>query len=1103
MSLEPKAWTATLYKSILKSLLMRYTIEQRMSSTFTSLSISAFFCISTLVVSCQNAAFKDMSTTLESYNRLILIFGSLHLAVCLILQLTCLCSAIMDRPPNVDHYRISIYMTVSFVYIVYPLMIWAYSSLICAVVRKEQTLLFLALATVLVALATLLCAVELATRNNVPSRFQLSAISRRTEIGIYFSCMIAICLSKVIYISQNTSTITAFLIVYDILMAFFLINLSLRPMFWEPTMHRYYLFGYATFYLSKMIAEFFNSNQATLFISMFLLGTITFKLSGLAIFRILKVDIHDKKLSDFQRYYGGLMMYAYLSDSRSESNTCSDKEIYMHYMGVWCIEKYGKWKPGAFRRANYGICDAELFDFLVRYFGESDKMDLLSMKALLKLQLLKNLPTLKDLREILFKFEVRKNKAGFLDKLELYHYRKLYERKLEAIYKGRIFPDIKKGQALNFFAIYDHMLLAYNDSVKNEEYLDINSVFTYTEVSKVAGELIKKELDNRAKIFQSILKAKVHSGKQLYVANEECLRTHSRILQIYNSHHLQPSSPPTYQYAVFLYYFSCVRHSHLTAATIMKSYKLRLNSIANISSHNKLSGDSNTVTLQIDLSAENCGTIIAASLNYFEFLGCTQSGSAEGRDLHELLPEEFSKKHKQAMAAFAGQAALAGHPEEIFLLGFDGILKNAKIVVKVLPSIKKNVAAVTQLSFNKDPFGSLVLVDSQMGIINAEKDFWEYFDMVDTNEKLHNLNQLSKSINLSLYMVNKLPKLQELVSVRKKESTSGNNSDSTLLNDKFTDTAIRVMKELSDANKREGASYAFDKTSEYYEKSIRERFVARHCYYETLGMSIIKVFIKVPSNNKKKTKNISRTVVNEPKDRVMRSPMKKMSSSSNSSNSSKSQMESYDAQSHEVEALVDFEKIIRPASKLIAKWKNHQLSQLISPADMLDIESMAKGEIRKLESLQVNEVFEAVMNVCVKDDVKQLFIEKSVALFNSKLVDDTPRHPPVKVKDKSFLRSPTKADKMMKKAAQVKSFKAFSKDDTQPVDSFVTHNLNVTDRRPVRQNALSPRSQAEQAYEERENKRAEQERLADTANIVIASSNSIAKILNKVMVDMN
>lgn len=1117
-----------IYKAFLRTLIARYSHEQSVPSSFIFISYFLYFVISAAAFLSMGSTFGLIGNFLDVYRKHITGFGCFYITVLVGLEIWKMWLGIKKKvsAQATVVYRTAIYLSVSFTCVVYPLMVWAYSSMICALAQKSsgQTLGQFCVISVFVGIGALINILELIIRNNVPSKYQLSTISRFSELIAYMIVVVEIALSRpVANMLMTNSSRSAALICMGIILFGNLLQLSIGPVFWHFSMNAFFTFINLTLFAVHILgANPIFDNKSSLSLSLLLVASVMAKLSSILESRFRKINLQNKNLKLNKRYLGGLFMHYYLSQEFSKMNNKTDQELHVHYMGIWCKEKYGKWTPGAVRNAAYGINEEELQDYLTRMFSKyPQSFD--HLKGLLLLQLMKEFPTLKDLRGILGRLEQRKSKNGLIGSIELYHYRKLYEKKLDLIYKGKVTKfDLseKKSGAIELFQIYEHMLVACEGEGSNEEYLDIFKAFKQITICEDLVKEICEEINTKIKIFRQLITTPQQSSSWLFNTNQVSLKHHNKVLNTLKNHHLNLASPPSYQFPIFLFYFSKVRHSHQNFIGLLKSYKYKLNSILGLRVPVTIGQeDWNSLTMQIDLSAEKCGSIMGMSLNYFEFLGHSNTGSPLGQNLNDLIPGTFSKKHRLAMSGIGGSLGLETHPQELFMTGFDGMLRKCKGAVKVFPSLKHSVSSVSQLWFDKDLSQSLVLVDQNMQIINAERSFWDIFDSISSEEKLHNFNQISKSVGVSIFLSSRLQQLLEFSNNKKKDHHASHHSDQSG-SDIFTQVAVKMTTELVEVNKRLGIRYQIDQCSIYYKHPSRTTLSIQHDYHESLGVPIVRLYVilsavSVSKLEKESTNRFSLTSAFTRKpnrnDLNMNSdPDEDGGEDSSSVDGSMNILDDYynigdgDHSGGETQDQKEFDKIIKPAVKLMNKWKQYQMKSLINPLDAISIQPSSHSEIRKLEEFHITQIFGAIMNMTITEEERRAMASKGMVIQNV-LMDEvgstSPNNranPHVK---KDFLRAATKKDILFRKAAQVKMAKIFNKEEHAVIsDNMVSHNIAFSDRKPIFQAGLSPQEQASEAFKERAKNRLIQERMANSSNIVIASSNSISMILNKVMV---
>jgi hypothetical protein len=760
--------------------------------------------------------------------------------------------------------------------------------------------------------------------------------------------------------------------------------------------------------------------------------------------------------------------------------------------------------------------------------------------GLLTIQLMKPFPHLKLLIGLLSKLEKHKKAKTFYFGLKASQFRQLFKELLRLAYEDKVPMEDYKSKGLN--ETYDHLRTSGINLGSRHNGLNVNKVFEHITVSKQLLDQIRQELDSRINIFQTLLKSPAQSACQLYKGNNLCLSLNHQVQALYNQHYLQASSPPTFQYALFLYYFSAVRHSHFTSMGLLKAYRLRLTALANTKGRNLETGDTNSATLQVDLAAGRCGNILATSLNYFEFLGWSSTEQAIGRNLKELLPATMAINHNTAMEDSAMEVALKGHTTEAYIVGFDGMLRSTRMAVKILPNLEKSITAVSQLKFKKFPEkGTLVLVDSQMNIVNGEKVFWDYFDKCETEEELKHMNQISRSIETATIL---LKQYECLVIATDADPTSISTDKVNVLNDEqdFENTILESLKELHKTNATKGIAFNIDRNSVYYDRISGNRIYARIEFSKGLDSDMIRVYIQLgeyqhkiigPTRRNTKIKTVLGTSIK--RDAIKNSSEKDSSSeeiarerllSGPGLRSSRLGFEPIARESF----TSDFEKIVEPATKVATRWKVEEVNNAgITFKDSVDTCTLGVGVKQSL----VKKMFDTLICFMKEDHydtptLEQLpqvsmspinRVKNKIGIKNEEMSDseeknrkkiDTPMNslsPDKAIASKLPYRFSAIGSQMHNSNSALldKVFERVDmKESTNTLDPLMGSYMLQSPKGAMSQITKSIAISAVSSILIRKEQRQKQQRLmVKTSKILIASSNSIAKILNKVMVDMN
>ena len=287
-----------------------------------------------------------------------------------------------------------------------------------------------------------------------------------------------------------------------------------------------------------------------------------FKFVSNILSKIYEVDIFDPKISSKKRYFGLVTLLSIFEDSDFKA-VASDQEISLKafYAGQlenhldisWSVsDNPDNSSPNPFSRDN-------IRRLIKDHISSIQIKDIYSIKLLLMIELTKQFPNLCSYRSLM-RLMKRSHRNSVVCELEQYHYRKLYENKLEALYKGKIKPK-RGGGSGRFLDIYQYINQNFDTmDFGKERLVDVCSLFKDAEFHRGLAEMMEGYVQTRFDIFSKLTIDKEISSSTVLKSNTSTLRIHNEIMTIYGIMDLLNVSHSSYIYPLFIYYFSLVRN---------------------------------------------------------------------------------------------------------------------------------------------------------------------------------------------------------------------------------------------------------------------------------------------------------------------------------------------------------------------------------------------------------------------------------------------------------------------------------------------------------------------------------------------------------------
>ena len=175
----------------------------------------------------------------------------------------------------------------------------------------------------------------------------------------------------------------------------------------------------------------------------------------------------------------------------------------------------------------------------------------------------------------------------------------------------------------------------------------------------------------------------------------------------------------------------------------------------------------NSVTLVCRLEQGYLGEITNASLNYSAYLGYPEKGDIVGQTIDALLPKQIGVLHK-SLLTMDNLKKVINRNREIYVTGFDGLLRHCFIDTRVNPTIKKGIESIIVLRFSKlTEDTAFVLADQNGKILAACTTFW--VKIVEKNySDPQNIEEISPSLMAGLSL---LLTAEDTISVKHERGT--------------------------------------------------------------------------------------------------------------------------------------------------------------------------------------------------------------------------------------------------------------------------------------------------------------------------------------------
>jgi hypothetical protein len=349
-------------------------------------------------------------------------------------------------------YRINIYMTIAFTYIVYPLMIWAYMNKpwtwdhIIAIVSGGLLVLFAML-----------------FRTPLPCGFALASLHRMTEPVIFLSMLLQAPLHSVVAALHGHYNV----LIVHVIEAALLAVVGMMAVYYRPYWNRQISIllsaGYIFAGLFKLLVTLFPISSIA---SLNLLGLVFFNILYVIVRGFIRNQdqhqIFSPLTSPWHKYIGMVYMEEALSRHAMKSFTQSlaGTSLNVHLFLIGLMESAPTHLPPGE--------SLSLHSRMMAQFKDQEYKQPSLARLILLLQLSKRFPSLRELRNLLHKVQTDPQNH-LLATFDRYHFTKLFENKLDALYKGR--APAEEGDRTPFTHLYS--ALDYSNGPSN--HLDVLS----------------------------------------------------------------------------------------------------------------------------------------------------------------------------------------------------------------------------------------------------------------------------------------------------------------------------------------------------------------------------------------------------------------------------------------------------------------------------------------------------------------------------------------------------------------------------------------------------------------------------------------------------
>jgi hypothetical protein len=877
-----KTFRAKVKGKLFKFLVSRNVAEQTVPATFVYLCISVqhiIQCVNTLHLSYVE---KILGSAVETYRREFLYIGLPYLFIVILLHVIMLLMS-KTRSKIVGMLEFSIYMTIAFTYIVYPFGVYAFALTLAQLfdAKIDPNTLSLTGMSCFFVFGALFISLSLRFRNEIQCKSILSTVSCSTEIISYFLTIIN---QFIFVIRRQDSVIGVGSLVLGIvkLLIFFICiySSSVNLFFWDLNLNIHYSKWQLRVVIICILSEIYEVNfTASAFMILIISQALTSKLVQTITSTAVKINFMAPSITPRKVLIGVVFMEKYTRVESSTKLSPIEIDLFFFYTGLW-QSNYHKIKledrcvVRPKQQNDIGFNRSMLLELLISFLKTLDHSSPVILKLIMKLQVIQVLPYLKSIRQTYERLK-KVNGDGLLGEFDTFHYRKLLESKLDALYKGKIKDD--EFMAFGLEGTYEPLtnyLTDFSFSHKiskymSEDYVDLSRVFEEKDHFIDLGSQICLLVDRQGDLFESVssghssgssASAVIRLNRLIRDSKAEVKR---RIDMCFHRNTLEGMM--SYYYPTLIFYFSLIRYDIELTDRLMHFYKKKLMNLS-VSKTSKnhfrlMKIEAVGVTLQASLDQESLGVITQASLNYQEVLRKPSSGSIIGKNINGLLPQKMAKLHKYKLNGLESSSNLDAHTDMV-MLDLRANLLEAKGLVKIMPTIDTGINSLTLIVAEQKQREALLMLDGDFRIMAANERATSMFDL----NKHRSKNSVDFDLNLDIQHVSSqlkscLKLLKLLTKLEEESNVDQYITKNRLLNTESTSTSklIEILTDLKQALSLENPAQELKFSVDWYGKSKRPEDLpkknssmlkVRYMKTYKLNVLVYLIYIEAPRGHK-------------------------------------------------------------------------------------------------------------------------------------------------------------------------------------------------------------------------------------------------------------
>ena len=743
---------------------------------------------------------------------------------------------------------VSVYMTIAFTYIVYPLTTFIMASQIDLIAKGDHNRTsegLLAEAIFIFLFGGFIVLFRLMTRNTTYCKSILASTFKGTEMTSYYAGLSSMILSTLKGSPEaSLGKFIAIVVISNSFTLFALLFMIRTPVFWNRILNLIYISLYTVLICLKLtMAIEYKGFTLVIFITLLFMAAFAIKLISSFVHRSYEIDIFDEKTTPLRKCLGITVMLS-LFESDTSHLSQADKSLRAFYTGIWQSgtqnDKPSKSTPKQAMRQ-------KLVDILTKMAYNNSN----ALRLKLQLQITQLLPHLKTVNQTMARLNVL-NGTYFFGEFDTYHHRRIVECKLEAIYKGKIKDDDPSEDIADAYSYLKwHMT---PDTAEDGNKLDIATPFKASYHFKKIGILIENILKYQSNIYERMDQDGNTSSQIYYNLNiktkntkDSCERAINKLIIEHNIDDLV-----TYFYPNLIFFYALIRYEIKIADKLLYHYKKKLFKLGHLKAldaNGKIDPDLlieiNSVTMRVSISEESMGKIKDISLNYYEYLGHEISGKeAIDSNISAMILPEFQELHANAMASLNSTEQLDRH-QHMLVRDFDGYTREFSGKIKLMPSLQIELSSVVNLQTKEKKSSMVVLLDKNNAIVGGDQAFTIVIAQagVDIEKDKVNFSKISSNICASINLLRVLATNTSQKKEVKNQKAGCSKRIFRCVNSEEEDRLLESLKNLKLSNDSDGLQYMIEDKSILCDIMTHPTMTATVNLIQVFGKDMVKVII--------------------------------------------------------------------------------------------------------------------------------------------------------------------------------------------------------------------------------------------------------------------